>query len=274
MVAHSPLDGLYALILASPDRTPPDPVYQAGARKVYGGKLPHRIAGQFAAAKWAYPLMDLDSDSLIDHETVWYHIYELHADGTYGPPLSLPCTPSCTRQAAVTIARDAIKKRLRYHMRRANEEGIVTGPTVPVLEQEVRVEGATLPAVYVKERVVPNPNGDTVGHQAGDFKDAHNPLGIRQFRFHYSATVSVLILTDNPDTRTDLEAFIRGALDADRELWAGLGLENPQLSAFTRHDVDESGATNLYASEISLSCGITTRITETITQLRPALVKR
>ncbi|WP_041221822.1 hypothetical protein [Deinococcus geothermalis] len=276
LTLHSSAEDLYALVLASDHPTPPDPTYQDGARKVHGGKLRYRQPQPFfRQAPHAFVLLDLDSDALADGEVVYYHAFELHPDGTFGPPLTISAQPRCAREAAVTIARDIVKKRLRYHLRRAVNEGVVRQDyEIPVLEQEVRAEGHGFPAVYVKERVTANPGADTVGHHAGEYVDAHHPLGVKEYRFEYRASVDLLLLCDNPDERTDLEAFLRGALDADREIWLAAGLENPTLSAFTRHDVDDAAAVDLYGSEISLECGITTRITETITQSRPATVTR
>lgn len=278
LTVHCASPDTYALVLASADPEAPDPTYQAGARKVYGGKLRYRQppgGSSFRRAPHAFLVMDLDSGELPDGETVFYHVFELYADGSYGPPITISAQPACARSAAVTVARDVVKKRLRYHLARAVEAGIAPNVyEIPILEQEMRAEGQPLPAVFVKERVSPNPAADTVGHQAGEYVDAHHPEGVREFRFEYRASVDLLVLSDSPDERTDLESFLRGALDADRELLMLAGLENPSISSFTRHDVDDAAGTDVYGSEISVECGITTRVTEAVTGLRRLTVTR
>ncbi len=267
---HTTQPDQYALILATAHPDAPDPTFQADARKVHGGRMRYRsAAGTNALAPYLYTVFDLRADALPDGETVYYHAYEMHPDGTFGAPITVPAEPRCVRNAVVTIARDILRQRVAYHLKRAVQEGIAPHVyEIPLLEQEVRQEGQPLPAVYMKERVMPNPSADTVGHQGGSYTDAHNPKGVKEYRFEYRATVDFLLLSLSPDERTDLEAFLRGALDADRELMLAAGLEAPTISAFTRHDVEEDSGSDLYGSEISIEAGITTRVSEAVSQVR------
>lgn len=273
---HLTLPDLYALVLATSHPDAPDPTFQEDARKVFGGRLRYRVPGHtFKNAPYVYTVFDLQADALPDGETVYYHVYEMRPNGTFGPPLTIAVQPRCARQAVVTIARDIVKQRAQYHLQRAINEGVITNVyEIPLLEQEVRAEGQPLPAVYMKERVMPNPSADTVGHQGGQHRDAHNPGGVKEYRFEYRASVDLLLLAYTPSERTDLEAFLRGALDADRELFLAAGLEAPSISAFTRHDVDAQSGTDLYGSEISIEAGVTTRITEAVETVRPQTVTR
>ncbi|PIG96864.1 hypothetical protein [Deinococcus sp. UR1] len=273
---HTTLPDRYALVLATDHPTAPDPTFQDGARKVHGGRLRYRVPNPtFTKAPHVYTVFDLRADALPDGETVYYHVYEIHPNGTFGAPLTIATEPRCVRHVAVTIARDIVKQRVQYHLSRAVLEGVITNVfEIPLLEQEVRAEGQPLPAVYMKERVMPNPSADTVGHQGGQYVDAHNPDGIKEYRFEYRASVDLLLLAYTPSERTDLEAFLRGSLDADRELFMAAGLEAPTISAFTRHDVDEGSGTDLYGSEISIEAGVTTRVTEAVEKARGATVTR
>lgn len=266
----------YALVLASDSATPPDPTYQDSCRRVFGGKLvqTHRAIQPVPKAPYQFMVLDLDSAALFDNEEVFYHVYEIRPDDKYDQPISIVAVPRCARTAAVTLARDIVKKRLIYHCRRALAEGIVQRygiDEIQVLEQEQRTEGAPIPAVYIKERVNPNPSAETVGNQGEYHKDSRNAW--REFIYQYNAAVDILVLTDNASERTDLERFLRGALDADREIWLAAGIENAEISSFTGHQIDAAGV-DCYTAEISLTGGITTRITETRTQLQPELVTR
>lgn len=264
----------YVFIGASRQATAPTDVHDPSLRKVFHGRLRNETDNDFYKAPYAFQLLDIDSSALKDGEAVYYHVYEKNGNA-YEHPLSIECTPVRMREAVAQIARDALKKRLRYHLDYAVESGVITGCYhVPILEQEVREEGEEIPAIYLKERVNPQPQMNTVGNQAGHYIDKDHAKGAREFHYSYSSTVDIFVLTDNPEQRTDLEQFLRGALDSDRELYLALGLEAPQFSAFTRHDVDEQAGTDIYASEISMNCTTTVRISEKVIQNRPAVVWR
>lgn len=273
LVLYFDVEHAYALVLASQTAQAPAPESAGNARTVHAGRLksPHE-PGQ--GSPHAFQVWDFESSQLPDGEALFFHAYEITPDGNYGPALTVTVVPDCARSAVVVIARDRLRKRLEYHLARAIRDELVVGVTeIPVVEQEVREEGLPLPAIFMRESVNPDPSAETVGHLVGKYHDAHSPDGVKVYQFAYAARIGLLLLCDNPDDRTNLEQFLRGALDADRDLFPAMGLEAPNFSSFTRHDVDESAGVDTYGSEMDVSCTVYTQITEALSSVRPDVAR-
>ncbi len=265
----------YALILASETPHAPDPHATAGVRTIHAGRLRNSQADGSGLGSHAYQQWDFNSASLQDGEPVFYHAFEMDPAGNFGPPLTVSAVPDCARSAVVVIARDVLRQRLSYHLARAIRDELVVGvEEIPVVEQEVREEGLPLPAIFMRESVNPDPSAETVGHMVGVHRDAHTPDGVKEYRFAYQVRIGLLLLCDNPDDRTNLERYLAGALDADRDLFPQMGLEAPVMSRFTRHDVDEGAGVDTYGSEMDVSCTVYTRVLEDMARATPDVARR
>ena len=270
IVLHFDHASAHALVLGSLSAAPPAPTATAGVRTIHSGRLTTPNGDTSGTGAHAFQVYDFQSASLPDGETVFYHAFEELPGGGYGAALSVSVVPDCARSAVVVIARDVLRERLTYYLARAVRDELVVGTVeIPVVEQEVREEGLPLPAIFMRESVNPDPSAETVGPLGGVHRDAHTPDGVKEYRFAYAVRIGLLLLCDNPDDRTNLERYLAGCLDADRDLFPSMGLEAPVMSRFTRHDVDEAGGVDTYGSEMDVSCTVYTRVLESLSPVRP-----
>lgn len=250
------------LVLATDTPDVPDPDDAAsGARLVHDGQLRARVQPAFETTPpggglW-YAVLDLDTDQLPDGRTVHYHVYE---DGTHA--LSAACTPLNLRAWFVVLARQVVKPRLRYHLRRAVAEGVVHVPgggEVKIHEIEVSNENLQTPCVLMKERAVPALEADTVGKGARTVPD-QDGAPILERTYASRVTVDLLVIADNPETRGKLEAFVFGALQSDTDYFQAAGLEGATVQKFTGHDVQKT--THMYSAELNVEAIVRARVTE------------
>ncbi len=256
---------LAALILATNAPTPPDSVTRAGARVVHQGRVRLRENSNPHAPR--FYVMDLNTDALPDGEVVYYHAFEQLPDGTHRPAVTVSCTPRCLRQAVVLLMRDLVKPRLRYHLTRGIHEGALTdwfqGNPVQVFEQEVRAQGVPLPAIFIKETATPAPDAETIGKAGGEYLELDG-TATREYRHAFNTRVDVLLLCGNAVDRAQLEQYVEGALLQDLDYYQHGGIENPQVSRFPRHDLDDGGA-EYYTCEFTLQGTTYARVVETLT---------
>jgi len=253
-----------ALIVATSSPVAPTDPHDPLLRVIHSGPLRYP-SGMLTGPGFHYQVLDLDTASLPDGENVYYHAYDW--PGPASRPLTVKVTPQCLRDAVVLLARDILKPRLTYHLDRGLASGAIklpAGQDIPVLEQEVRIQGEQMPAIYLKESANPNPNYDTVGKLAGQWMDAQDGTAHRDTQHAYSTRLDMLLLCGTPGQRASLEKYLHGVLIQDLDYWQMSGFEAVTISRFDRHDLDPGGV-NIYSAELTFECTIYLRIIEQLT---------
>lgn len=249
--------GTSVLILATPDNAAPDPAAPGAARVVHDGPL------QTPSSDWTlthldlpdklpwWMVPDLATEALRDNVTIHYHAYE--RDGTdYKPPISVAATPNCYRTSQRALARDLVKKRLEYHLARGLRENLIPPVNqryVPVEEREALSDGEPIPIVLVKERVVPAPAGETIGHnRRGVSSDGRYREWNRQVR----SVVEILLVTETPGMRTAIGSYLHRVLEQDGPYWQHAGLQGVTVQTADRHEPGPDR--DYFLTELTFEC--------------------
>ena len=248
----------HVLVLATRTAAVPSPLAPGSARRVFEGILEQHTyewRGLTASETPWWRVVDLSTKHLSDGQPVFYHVYPKTVDG-YGAALSTTATPACLRDTHLTVAKESVKARLEYHLARALESGtlVVQGGEgdIRVEERETHVEHTELPIVLLKERAVPAPSGETIGHRRGDVVDTLNGTAYREQGKRLRSTVELLVVADNAEHRNDVGRFVHEVLEQDAPYYADAGLSDIRVSRFDRSEPADNFIA--YLAELTFEC--------------------
>lgn len=266
----------HVLVLATYTEPAPAALLTGIGRLVHDGPLDDHTYEWRAASSSDTPwwrVADLSTRHLSDGATVYYHIYPKTLDG-YGDPVTLSVTPACLCETRLTLAKAHVRARLEYHLVRALASGavVVQGGEgeIRVEERETQVEHTELPIILIKERAVPAPGGETIGHARGDVVDTLSGTAYRERSRRLRATVEILVIADNPEHRNDVGRFVHEVLVQDEPYYTQAGLSDVAVQRFDRAEPADGFVA--YMTELSFECegeiivreALTVRVTDNL----------
>jgi len=249
-------DGLDPYVYVTRDPAPPDPANPGPARalvtpssRIYPAEDPLRVHPhprlKFRQA--------LDLDRELELGPVYYHLFATPDRGAsfLGPVTVSVDAATPSRTAASFATRDLVRPRLDYHLARFVDEGRIQPAAgyVPVLEQESLAKDDPLPAVLIKEAIIPTTYG--IGQHRGEWVDNGDGTAYREFAYRYRARLDMLVVSENPAERTELANALHDALLTDQPLLETVGYRGLTIQRMT-HAAPSPEGFMVYGEEITL----------------------
>lgn len=237
------------LIVATGSATPPSTPLTSGRRVVNPDQRLHPTSNPVAILTTGDWYQVLDTDRTLRSGLVYYHLFAMDSSSVVSSTAHI--TQSADARASfvkshVPIIRDFVRSRLEYHFDRAILDGLVQPAlnNIPVLERKSLARDEPLPCCTIQEYW--SPDGESsIGHGNTFSGDK------REKRRVYRVRIDLMVLSENPNQRTVLGAYLHECLEQDFELFslAGYRIAQPQRSS--QDAIQESGDV-LYGEEINI----------------------
>uniref|UniRef100_UPI0025796036 hypothetical protein n=1 Tax=Oceanithermus sp. TaxID=2268145 RepID=UPI0025796036 len=198
-------------------------------------------------------LQAFDLHPELEQGPVYYHLFATpDRGGSYLAPITVAVDASQPTRAATSFAtRDLVRPRLEYHLQRFVDSGRVQPAAgyVPVLEQESLAKDDPLPAVLIKEAIIPTSYG--IGQHRGEWTDNGDGTAYREYAYRYRARLDMLVVSESPAERTELANALHDALLTDQPLLESVGYRGLTIQRMT-HAAPAPEGFMVFGEEITL----------------------